>query len=169
MSVAAGIRSVARLVQAAIIIGLIAAVGWYLWSPGHAVEELVEAAKRDDVPEVEGRVNLDSLRASFVTQLAPDASDKPAGSLARFGDDVAVAVARPVVKAVVTPRMVTTALQAYGETNGTAQSWEIELEGPDSFIMRSADPDQPRPVYRFRRDGLDWLLAEQVLPGNAPR
>lgn len=166
------------LLKLTLALVVIAAAGWYWYSPRAAVEGLRDAARAGDTAQLERRIEMGSVRENLKSDLKAHMAERldreDAGPLAELGLAVGTMFVDGLVDALVSPGGL--ALLARGRVprdGATTQSsardddYEIDRQGLDRFLVRFAadDRDGPRPVLEFARRGLGWKLFRVVIPG----
>lgn len=166
------------LLKLTLALALIAAAGWYWYSPRAAVEGLREAARAGDTAQLERRIELESVRENLKTDLKAHLAERldreESGPLGALGLAVGTMFVDGLVDALVSPGGLALLARGRVPQDGATRpssthddDYEIDREGFDRFLVRFAtdDVDGPRPVLEFARRGLGWKLVRVVIPG----
>jgi hypothetical protein len=154
---------------------LIAALfgGWYFASPSLALKGLADAAKANDAPAIESRVDFDAVRLSikeqFKAKLTEEASKPNADPMAKMGLALADQLIGPMINKMVTPAALAKMIAEGGKLGAAtkptekaaankADDWKIERTSFSEFRVLSAK-DKGGPELVFKRSGLSWKLS----------
>lgn len=165
-----------KKILALIFLALLLFCGWYFASPWLAMKGLVDAARANDVAELEPRVDFPAMRASVSDQIS-EATQRRAGQgdglFAEIGGALAEEVGRTVVERALTPEnvgnLVVTGSLAAGllpeRLRGQAIDWDVERESFNTFRASGRFEDGTGGASLiFVRDGLGWKLTGIDLP-----
>lgn len=169
----------------AVLLALAAFAGWYVLSPGMAMQGLKEAALAGDREELKERVDFPAIRESLKSQLrahmaAEMAKEKDTNPFAGIGMLLANAIIDPLIDGVISPDGIKAIVEngrmkrADGAAENAEESpekpieWAIERRGLDKFTAHPEVPEgDAAPVLVFRRDGLGWDLVDIEVPSNS--
>jgi hypothetical protein len=175
-----------RVISTAVVLIVLAIAAYWWWSPHIVVHQMREAALRHDAEAIDAHVDYPALRESFRAQLSSsmtrkmgDPRDNPFSAL---GNMIGMAVAGPLVDALVQPATLAAALRSgeldparpaasgASDTKGADVTWSYDRDGADVVIARahrSGESSDAHPVaFVFVRHGFaDWKLSEIRLAG----
>lgn len=167
-----------KAIKAAAVAAVIVVAGYWYWSPFLTVRQLQSAAQKKDAAAFNEHVDYPKLRESLKGQFAamfadklgkPDDSDNDfAKAGAALGNMIGMAVANPIVDAMVQPETImrtmqdgqlspkialpsdTTARsvgkpdkQAGPEPKDDRLKWTYERKGVNKLVAYAADPERP--------------------------
>lgn len=175
-----------RVISTVAIAVVVAIAAYWWWSPHIVVHQMREAALRHDAEAIDAHVDYPALRESFRAQLSSsmtrkmgDPRDNP---LSALGNMIGMAVAGPLVDALVQPATLAAALRS-GEldpsrpaASGASEAkhddvtWTYDRDGIDVVIARPhrrGESTDAHPIaFVFVRHGFaDWKLSEVRLAG----
>ena len=185
-------RTAARASLFALLLAAAGVAGYWHYSPYLTLNAMRKAAEQKDFQAFNERVDYPRVRASVKSQLSaklagqlePDANEGQSSKRFKaLGAAFAMALANPMVDALVRPELVMAALakgeievvpgevkEAVGvvEPQKPKPKWAFDRQGPNRLAAHASDPDNPGEVKAglvFERSGFaDWKLTELTLP-----
>lgn len=188
--------TVAKTSLAAILLAAAGVTGYWHYSPYITLNAMRAAAEAKDFQAFNERVDYPKVRESVKSQLATKLagqmrSDADEGqsskSFKALGAAFAMALANPLVDAVVRPEFVMATLtkgeievvpgevkEAVGvagpNTAKPKPKWAFDRQGPNKLLVYAKDPENPKDMKAgllFERSGFaDWKLTGLSLPEN---
>ena len=156
-----------KTIKAAIVIAVVAVVGYWYWSPFLAVRQLQKAAQTQDADAFNERVDYPKLRESLKNQFTALMAAKmgnaiDAGTpLSALGTTLGLAMVNQFVDATVRPEVVMRMMRS-GELS-PADKPQADAAAPSAPSSDKA-PDSGKPKWTYERKGLDKLIAYAVDP-----
>lgn len=164
-----------KAIKAAAVAAVIAVAGYWYWSPFLAVRQLQSAAQKKDAATFNEHVDYPKLRESLKGQFAamfadklgkPDDSDNDfAKAGAALGNMIGMAVANPVVDAMVQPETIMRAMQD-GQLSPKAalpsDTPERSVGKPDK--QANAEPMEDKLKWDYERKGVNKVVAYVMDP-----
>jgi hypothetical protein len=174
---------------ASLILILAAIGGYWYFSPYWVVHAMRTAAEQQDAAAFNARVDYPRLRESIKGQLAAKLADELGSesesgtTIKALGAALAVALANPLIDAMVRPELVMAAMRkgeievvprsvkdAVGvpEPKKAKPAWHTDRQGADRLVVYVKGPakeEKNRVGLVFERSGFaDWRLTELLLP-----
>jgi hypothetical protein len=163
-----------RAVSAAVaIVVVFALAGYWYWSPFIVIRQMQAAVQAGDAEAFSQHVDYPLLRESLTTQIAEKIgveagkAGEAAGGLAASASILGIALVRPLVDALVRPRVVMRAMQAgYLGPKSALPGKPLPQGGdkPDEVSGSGSRPHQRH--WAYERIDVDQLFAQAVDPAN---
>lgn len=164
-----------KAIKAVAVATVVAIAGYWYWSPFLAVRQLQSAAQKKDTDAFNKHVDYpklrESLKAQFSTMFAdklgkPDDSDNDfAKAGAALGTMIGMAVANPIVDAMVQPETIMRVMQDGQLSPKLALPSDSPIRSagkPDK--QAGAEPKEDRLKWIYEREGVNKLVAYATDP-----
>lgn len=143
-----------RVISLVALLAFIATTTYWILAPYRVFAEIQEAAQAGDASRFNIHVDYPRVRASLKEQLARKmGQDSAADPLAALGASIGMALANPVVDAMVTPEIIMRAVQ---DGRLTLQI-QRPAPAPGPTGGRMASPEKPN--WRYERRDMNHLVA----------
>lgn len=167
-------------IVAAVAALLLAAVGWYVFSPQWTLWQIREAAEKRNADKLSSYIDYPKVRESMKSQLkaamAAKMMEGGGNGIEAIGMAIGMQMMDPMIDAMISPEGLQAGFAKAAKSDrqagkkaapfklGEKDSYEIERDGIDAFEVVIEDPKEEPTLLKFERRGLGWVLAGVQLP-----
>jgi hypothetical protein len=164
-------RTLMAISAAVAIVVVFAVAGYWYWSPFIVIRQMQAAVQAGDAEAFSQHVDYPLLRESLTAQIADKIgvgagkAGDAAGGLAASASILGIALVRPLVEALVRPRVVMRAMQeGYLGPKSAVPANPVPQAGDKPDELSGSRPHQRR--WTYERIDVNQLVAQAVDPAN---